>query len=134
MPGSAFGRGAVPAVRLMEGAWRSAYKSEMAAEVVDQVDQLVARQLGLLVEVDLPGEDAVEVVLAVGIRPLDGEHGFVQRLSELALGGPGHVSPGRLFRHREVVVLRVPGQQQRLVARHAGLDPRVGLGSDLSSS
>jgi hypothetical protein len=44
----------------------------LAAEVVDQVDQLVAGQFVLLVEVDLAGEDAVEVVLAVGVGPLDG--------------------------------------------------------------
>ena len=44
----------------------------LAAEVVDQIDQLVARQLVLLVEVDLAGEDAVEIVLPVRIGPLDG--------------------------------------------------------------
>jgi hypothetical protein len=103
----------------------------LAAEVVDQVDQLVAGQFVLLVEVDLAGEDAVEVVLAVSVRPLDGQHGLVQGLAELPLGCARHVSPGRVFGHREVVVLRVSGQQQCLVARHARLDQRVGLGADL---
>ena len=59
----------------------------LTAEVVDQVDQLVARQLVLLVEVDFAGEDAVEVVLAVGVGSFDGEHGVIQRLAELGLGG-----------------------------------------------
>jgi hypothetical protein len=65
----------------------------LAAEVVDQVDQLVAGQFVLLVEVDLAGEDAVEVVLAVGVGPLDGQHGVVQGLAELPLGRARHVSP-----------------------------------------
>lgn len=103
----------------------------LAAEVVDQVDQLVAGQFVLLVEVNLAGEDAVEVVLPMSVRPLDGQHGLVQGLAEVALGGARHVGPGRLFGHREVVVLWVTGQHQRLVARNAGLDQRIGLGAHL---
>ena len=93
----------------------------LAAEVVDQVDELVARQFVLLVEVDLAGEDAVEVVLTVGVRPLDGQHGLVQRLAELALCGARHVGPGRMRGHREVVQLRVMRHQNGLFQWHAGL-------------
>ena len=94
----------------------------LAAEVVDQVDQLVAGQFVLFVEVDLAGEDAVEVVLPVGIGPLDGEHGVVERLPELPLGGARHLVPGRRLGNDEMVVLRIAGQSQRLRLRDSGLD------------
>lgn len=66
----------------------------LAAKVVNQVDQLVARQLVLLVEVDLAGEDAVEVVLPMGVGAFDSEHCIVERLAELALRGTCHGTPG----------------------------------------
>ncbi len=103
----------------------------LAAEVVDEVDQFVAGQLVLLVEVDLAGEDAVEIVLPVGVGPLDGEHGVVERLAELALGGAGNGVPVRRLRDDEMVVLRIAGQLQRLFLRQARLDQGIGLGADL---
>ncbi len=65
----------------------------LATEVVDQVDQFVARQLVLLVEVDLAGKDAVEVVLPMRIGTLDREHRVIQCLAELGLGGARHGRP-----------------------------------------
>ena len=51
-----------------------------AGEVVFEVDQLVAWQLVGLVEINLAGEDAIELRR---IGPLNGEHGVIERLAEL---------------------------------------------------
>lgn len=93
----------------------------LTAEVVNQIDQLVARQLVLLVEIDLAGENAVEIVLAVGVGPFDGEHGVIQRLAELGLGGTRHGGPSGRLGHDEVVILRVACQQKGLILGDARL-------------
>lgn len=92
----------------------------LAGEVIDEIDQLVPGQLVVLVEVDLAGEDTVEVVRPVGIGPLDGEHGVVEIEPEQPLDAAGDLWPGGGLRDDEMVVLWVAGEEKGLLLGHPG--------------
>jgi len=77
---------------------------DLAAEVVDEVDELVAGKLFRIVEVNATCEDAVELGL---IGALNGDHCFVEGHAELVAGLTGYLIPQCPLWNDEVMHLRI---------------------------
>ena len=80
---------------------------DLATEVVDQIDQLLARQFIALIEVDLVGEDAVELRL---VRSFNCNHRLVEGGPDLISRLSGDLLPDNIVGHNEVVHFGILGE------------------------